>query len=134
MTRYITDIPRLKKLEKVMERCGVFPVDYFIYAKHPVLPCWILKSIAKKDDHYFATEDQATYDYAALESVLPEWCFTETIPAFSQPLSDKAYDLLHDLAEKICFSRGSEKLNAMCDLVLLLDENGIELKERMNER
>lgn len=127
MTRYITDIERLKKLELVMERLGVQPVDYFIYAKHPVLPCWVLKSIAKKEDHYFATEDQATYDYAALESVLPD------IENDKGDLCIRGYRAFHDEIFNLILLRGTEKLNAMCDLILLLDENGIELRRCESE-
>lgn len=151
MTRYITDIERLKKLEPVMERCGVQPLDYLIYTKHPVLPCWVLESKASKTDIYFWNGENklGIFDHYALESVLPDWCTNADFGclrlqeelenlypnrSFKWDTVDKY--LARDIAEQSFLfrhERGSEKLNAMADLILLLDENGIELRKCESE-
>jgi len=131
---YLKDIERLKKLEPIMDRLGARPDDYWIYAQHPVLPCWVLQSIAKKDDHYFAKEDLATYRSDTLESVLPEWWKSIGLTESGGELKRLLYSFIdkevgawaiRNLCREALFSDSQESLEKKADLIILLDEEGL---------
>lgn len=131
MNRYVTDIERLKRLAPVMERCGV--------EANMLAPASTL--VEYGGDSTMVSHTVGTYDYAALESVLPDWVFGY---CDRNTKSCELYDIYHDFMDSIqnedlyweienilfdIFSNRDEvKLNAMCDLILLLDENNVKLR------
>ena len=101
--RFVTDIERLKRLEPVMERCGV-EASGFINTKTNSVIAPIVKKYFRDQDgfkhkgHAIYFDDPTKdieeswiinpscdknllplFDYAALESVLPDWAFGDDL-------------------------------------------------------
>lgn len=119
-----------------MNRLGVECDDYLMWAAHPVLPCWVIRSEASKVDHAFATEHLETFRLDTMLSVLPDfdygWEYINDFFAYftwgheldtTEEVDYKIFLLLQEIHCK----RGQEALEATAKLIILLDENGIEL-------
>jgi hypothetical protein len=96
-----------------------------------------------------------TYDHAAIESIFPDWVFSvplRYLDDLSEPIIERVEEYfehhflndvlpfdcfkrknysneLRTLIKKIHTTRDQEHLEYMCDLALLLHDNGIELKK-----
>lgn len=159
--RYLLDIERLKKLDPILEGLGVEATGVInngelipnVIIEHAIgldgnkLPGFLAaftifqEGIEKYEASWIVNPDQKTYDYASLESVLPDWeegfdvryCPVK-LSIFNYPLpkEDKRPVMkMNQLLAKGLLGRGQAKLEAMADLIILLHENGIEL--RMND-
>ena len=121
-TLYLEDPKRLEKVQPIMERRGI-EADAEVYltidgSTHVV-------EIGSKA-FGLALCQYKTYRADKLEMALPEWVKPNgEIPALSKLLSDNAFDDLYRLIKTIGRSRGKEKLEALTDLLILLEENNL---------
>lgn len=138
--RYLLDIERLKKLEPIMQRCGVEASHGFNY---------------RNDKYHFVGLDHSadlnTYDHYALESVLKggrEFDLWTGIAHLAWALDIerinyllKGYKIPREIVPRVIelykiivkSSHQQIVIEALADLIILLDENGIELKEVRDE-
>lgn len=128
MNKHLLDIERLKRLEPIMEACGV-EADVCLSRNNYL------------DTGSRALEQIPTYDHADLESVFTEKTW-DTITYIGWSLEEKHIQRIlqrepvwkNVLAEVIRLYklisklRGQAKLEVMCDLIILLWDNGIKLK------
>lgn len=143
----LEDIKRCKKLEPIMQSKNIEPDDLCQYAAHPILPCWVLWSLAEPEDKVFAEGSPVgTYTQGTLEEALPSWVYkalvataeTETLNSsyfYNEiPLEQRARNSgelrplikqIWALLVKMFISRGQVKLEATADLIILLEEKGL---------
>lgn len=139
--RYLLDIERLKKLEPIMQGLGVKGEKFYngsleLEGNYEYW-IWFVQDEPLKNYNRKVYQSYTTYDYPSLESVLPDWIFYKFLYVEDVVKIIKTFFKLNilDVANQICIlqievftRRGQSKLEAMCDLVILLHENNIPLR------
>ncbi len=134
--RYLLCTERLKKLEPIMEGLLV-KEDAYKRSR-----CNAIVTGEEGRLIYYGTPSDLskTYSYASLESVLPDFCFDysgEELHKYVKEnlqLSESTLcnfingSYLIQLIDGMKNNRGQEKLEHMADLIILLHDNGVELR------
>lgn len=133
----LQDIERCKKVQPIMERLGIEPDGWWVYAEHglPYNGLSDLKKTFIPNNQVFG-KGQATYRQDKLELALPEWWhkFKLVGVEFYGHTEDylQAWVESRDYSEEILWAlyssisgRGEPKRQATVDLICLLDEEGL---------
>jgi len=135
MTNYLENIDLLKQLEPIMERLGVEADGYMIAMRigdktHTVI----------YDCLYDLEVDSGDIDYAfklyrsdTLENVLPEWLYDRGLYlvgflkmySLSDEICEDIANKIRDTMPQLQGLRGQPKLEALAQLVILLDGEGL---------